>query len=125
MNNHVHPVALPSDYIDLEKVMTIENAAWMYKVHPNTLLYWVRFGHIAAIKESGQWYVSVTSLRRLFPDRCCFERRDVPAYEIFNIKPGYLSPRRESLRPARSGSRAAVTQSADHKRQNDPFDNQK
>lgn len=115
MNTHVHPVALPSDYIDLEKVTTIENAAWMYKMHPNTLLYWIRFGHVAATKENGQWYVSLTSLRRLFPDRCCFERRDEPAYEIFNIKPGYLSPARESLRPAAPGSRAAVTQSANGK----------
>lgn len=122
MNTYVHPVALPSDYLDLEKVMTIEEAAWMYKVHPDTLLYWVRFGHIAAIKEHGQWFVSLTSIRRLFPDREHWQRRDVPAYEIFNIKPGYLSPRRESLRPARSRSRAAVTQSAAHKRQNDPFD---
>jgi len=61
-----HILAKPPDYQPLKTVATLPEAAIIWQIHRNTILYHIIAGTIAADKSAGTWLVSLPSMAKVF-----------------------------------------------------------
>jgi hypothetical protein len=60
--------ALPEHFEDLDRVVTLAEAARLVYRHPNIVRYAIDTGNVAAVKSGRIWLVSVRSLHENFPE---------------------------------------------------------